>query len=316
MSDRKAAVITGATGMLGIALTKKLLSENYDVIAVVRPDSSRIGNIPVSDNVIIVEQALEDIESLNETLATVGIFEAELFFHFAWDGTHGDSRNNMDIQMSNVRGAVGAVRTAAKLGCKCFLGAGSQAEYGRVPDGIKLAGDTPCNPENGYGIGKYCAGKMTRIEAQKLGMKHIWVRILSTFGEYDGMHTMVMSGIGNMLAGKKASYTKGEQMWDYLYCEDAANAFFLAATKGKDGSVYPVGSGRVRPLADYIRDIRDAINPDLPIGFGEVDYYPGQVMYLCADIEKLTEDTGFVPQYEFADAVKKTVEWYKEEYSK
>ena len=66
-----------------------------------------------------------------------------------------------------------------------------------------------------------------------------------------------------MLDGKRASYTRGEQLWDYLYRKDAAKAFVLAAQRGKDGRVYPVGSGMVRPLSDYIKDIRDAVNPEL-----------------------------------------------------
>lgn len=297
--------------MLGIALTNELVSRGYEVVAVARPASARIENIPLSDKVVVVEHPLDDIENLNEALATCEIYEADMFFHFAWDGTYGDNRNNMDIQTKNIKATVDAVRTAAKLKCKVFLGAGSQAEYGRVPDGTKLAGNTPCNPENGYGIAKLAAGKMSRIEANKLGLKHIWVRILSTFGQFDGAHTMVMSGIATMAQGKKASYTKGEQMWDYLYCKDAAKAFFLAADKGVDGKVYPIGSGKVRPLADYITDIRDVTAPDLPIGLGEVDYYPGQVMYLCADIDELTNDTGFVPEYDFKTAVAETVEWYR-----
>lgn len=312
----KRAIVTGATGMLAIALTNLLVSEGYDVIAVIRPGSSRAGNVPVNDHVTVVELDMEFLGTLPEVLKASGLEEAELFFHFAWDGTHGDSRNDMDIQIKNIRYSVEAVRVAARTGCKAFMGAGSQAEYGRVKDGTKLCGDTPCFPENGYGIGKFAAGQMTRVEAGKLGIKHVWVRILSTYGAYDGMHTMVMSGIGTMLDGKKASYTKGEQMWDYLYCKDAAKAFFLALTKGVDGKVYPVGSGTVRPLSEYITAIRDATNPSVDIGFGEVDYYPGQVMYLCADIDELTKDTGFVPDYSFEEGIKETVEWYKKEYMK
>lgn len=312
----KRAVITGSTGMLGIALTNLLLTEGYEVVAVIRPGSKRIGNIPKDDHVIVTESALDEIASLPLKLREKGIDKADLFFHFAWDGTFGDSRNDVDIQLKNVIYSVDALRAAKELGCEVFLGAGSQAEYGRVPENTKLAPDTPCFPENGYGIGKLCAGNMTRLEASKLGIRHIWVRILSTFGQYDGAHTMVMSGIGKMLDGQKASYTKGEQMWDYLYCKDAARAFYLAATKGRNGSVYPIGSGKVRPLADYIKAIRNAIDPSLDIGFGEVDYYPGQVMYLCADTTSLKEDTGFEPQYEFEDAIKETIDWYKEKYGR
>ncbi|MCR4689076.1 MAG: NAD(P)-dependent oxidoreductase [Saccharofermentans sp.] len=311
------AIVTGATGMLAIATINCLTDMGYEVIAIVRPNSSRSENVPSNGKVTVISLDMASIGDLPDILISEGLDpDIKLFFHFAWDGTHGDSRNNLDIQTENIRTSIEAVRAAARLGCETFLGAGSQAEYGRVAGGTKLSGSTPVNPENGYGIGKLTAGLMTRIEAQKLGMRHIWVRILSVYGPFDGMHTMVMSGIGNMLEGKKASYTKGEQLWDYIYCKDAARAFVLAALKGEDGSVYPIGSGNVRPLRDYITDIRDAVDPEVDIGFGEVEYYPGQVMYLCADISKLTQDTGFVPEYTFERGIKETVEWYKEHYLK
>lgn len=299
--------------MLGAATVRVLVQEGYEVVAVARPGSSRLSNIPADDKVSIVELGLEDIGSLPDVLKQTGAEDSDMFFHFAWDGTHGDSRNDTDIQLSNIRSSIEAVRAAAALKCSVFLGAGSQAEYGRVPSGTKLSGDTPCFPENGYGAGKLCAGQMTRIEARKYGMRHIWCRILSVYGPYDGDHTMVMSMIRAMIDGRKASCTKGEQLWDYLYCDDAARAFYLAALKGRDGAVYPVGSGTVRQLSEYIGDIRDAIDPVLPIGFGEVDYYPGQVMYLCADISGLSSDTGFKPGISFDEGIRRTVEWYRKE---
>ena len=116
-----------------------------------------------------------------------------------------------------------------------------------------------------------------------------------------------------MLNHERPQYTKGEQMWDYLYCGDAANAFYLAAVHGRDGAVYCLGGGKVRPLADYIKDIRDVVSPDSEIGFGEIPYYENQVMYLCADIEDLTKDTGFQPTMDFKEGIRITAEWLKEE---
>ena len=75
--------------------------------------------------------------------------------------------------------------------CQVFIGAGSQAEYGRV-EGV-LTAQTPCFPENGYGMAKLCAGQMSRVECQTLGMAHIWTRILSVYGPHDGPATMILS---------------------------------------------------------------------------------------------------------------------------
>ena len=127
---------------------------------------------------------------------------------------------------------------------------------------------------------------------------------------------MVMSGIYAMLKGERPKYTKGEQMWDYLHCDDAARAFRLAAEKGRDGAVYCVGSGHVRPLREYIEIIGRYTNPDMELLFGEVPYYDKQVMYLCADISELTADTGFVPEISFEQGIKQTVKWCKDQMQK
>ncbi|MBQ8828430.1 MAG: NAD(P)-dependent oxidoreductase [Clostridia bacterium] len=304
----KSAVLTGGTGMLGLALVRLLVKKNIKVLILVRPGSGRKSRIPDHSLVNVLECDLNNLDSLT------GIDEKyDAFFHFGWEGTYGDTRNDMYLQNRNVKNTIDAVHLAHKLGCTVFVGAGSQAEYGRVADGVKIAPELPTFPENGYGISKLCAGQMSRIECKKLNIKHVWTRILSTYGPYDGMQTMVMSGIVKMLSGQRPQYTKGEQMWDYLYCDDAANAFYLAAEKGKDQSIYCIGSGNVRPLRDYITTIRDTVNPGGEIGFGEVPYFDKQVMYLCADITSLTEDTGFIPQVSFEDGIQYTVDWYKKE---
>ena len=46
--------------------------------------------------------------------------------------------------------------------------------------------------------------------------------------------------------------------------------------------------------------------------FGAIDYYPNQPMYVCADIDKLTEDTSFVPSTEFKDGIQETIKYIKE----
>ncbi len=299
------AVITGASGMLGQALIRLLADKEIRVSAVVRPGSKQNEKMIKHDLISVIECDLASLSTLPAKIQG----KCDAFFHFGWGGTYGNTRNNYYGQLENVRGTLDAVETAKELGCQVFLGAGSQAEFGRVPEGIKLSGDLPERPETGYGIAKLCAGQMSRALCREYGIRHIWMRILSVYGPGDKDRTMVMSGICSMLRGEIPSYTKGEQIWDYLYCDDAAEAFYLAAEKGKDGAVYPVGSGQERMLRDYIQDIGDEVCPGQPIRFGEVPYYDKQVMYLCADISQLTEDTGFVPRTPFREGVRRTVQW-------
>ena len=302
------AVVTGPTGAIGIALCEKLLRENVTVYAVCRPGSSRIKDLPKAAALHVVECDAKELATLPQKMEGVSV---DAFFHFAWAHTIGQGRNDMPAQIENIQSTIDADRAAKALGCQVFLGAGSQAEYGRV-EGL-LKSDTPAFPENGYGMAKLCAGQMSRVEAKALDIDHVWVRILSVYGPHDGPMTMISGTIRKLLAGERPALTAGIQRWDYLYAGDAADAFYLAACHGRNGAVYPLGSGQAMPLKDYIIQMRDAIDPALPLGLGEVPYGPLQVMHLQADISALQADTGFVPKTPFAEGIRRTMDWVKRE---
>lgn len=311
------AIITGPTGAVGMALIDNLISEGIKVAAIVRPGSKRAERIPIHELVTKVECELSELDKLPELLSRSGFEtgsaecrqEGLVFYHLGWDGTFGNSRNNMHGQNLNVKYSLDAVDAAHACGCEVWIGTGSQAEYGRFEG--KLNASVPAFPENGYGIAKLCAGQMTRIACEQAGMRHVWTRILSIYGPYDGDGTMVMSTIAALLNGETPKCTKGEQQWDYLYSKDAGRALMLIGEKGVSGKTYCIGSGKTRPLSEYIEVIRDTVNKSADIDFGAVPYAPKQVFYLCADIEDLKKDTGFEPQTEFEDGIKSTVEYVK-----
>jgi nucleoside-diphosphate-sugar epimerase len=301
----ESAVITGATGMIGATLAGRLARNGIRVLAIVRPSSPKMRNIPRDPRIETLECPLDGLSGLARLNR-----EADVFYHFAWDGAFGVTRNDGPLQNANIRHTLDAVQLAAAWGCHTFIGAGSQAEYGRVEGALSPC--TPVNPETGYGIAKYAAGKLSAIEASRLGLRHMWTRILSVYGPGDNAYTMIMTAIGKLLRGEKPSFTAGDQMWDYLYSEDLAEAFHLLALLGRDRGVYCMGSGTARPLKEYICAVRDAVNPSLPLGLGDVPYADNQVMNLCADIGNLTEDTGFIPVTPFEKGIKETILWYKE----
>lgn len=296
----ESAVITGATGAIGTALINSLISKGVRVLVLTREDSPRNERIPSSPLVKVMYCSLENLHNLE-------IKERyDVFYHLAWGGTFGSARNDLYLQNRNVEYALDAVSAAKRLGCRAFIGAGSQAEYGRV-EGV-LKPDTPAFPENGYGYAKLCAGQMTRDLAHQLGLRHIWVRILSVYGPNDGDETMVMSAVRKLKNGEIPKFTKGEQKWDYLYSGDAAEAFALLGEKGKDGKIYVLGSGKARPLSEYIEEIRSAAAPDGRAELGAIPYGDKQVMFLCADISELHKDTGWKPVTDFKDGIKNVIE--------
>ena len=300
MENRKTVLVTGATGAVGSALVRELIAHECEIYVFSRPNSGRLNAIPVHPRVHRVDCALEQLSQLS--LPDVS---ADTFYHLAWEGTTGAARNDVNIQNRNIKYALDAVSAARRFGCRKFIGVGSQAEYGRVSGILKPS--TPTFPETAYGMAKLCAGQMTGLLAHQLGMAYNWVRILSVYGPNDGAQSMVMTAIRKFRDGETALFTKAEQQWDYLYSGDAARALYLIGECGADGKTYVLGSGHVRPLADYIRMIRDAVDSRAPYVLGALPYAENQVMYLQADLRELSDDTGFLPLTDFADGIRQTV---------
>jgi len=303
----KKVIVTGATGMVGASMIEQMAADRIQVTAIIRPNSKKRKNLIEHPNVKVVECDINQLGSLKETLKK----DYDTFYHFAWDGTYGESRNDAVLQEQNVRNTLEAVELAYSSGCKLFVCAGSQADFGFVEG--ELSDKVPKNPVTGYGIAKYSAGRLSAVMCERLGMRQSWGRIVSTYGPRDNSYTMVMSSIIGMLKGERMSFTKGEQVWDYVYGEDCSRAFYLIGKHGRHGKAYTIGSGKSRLLKEYIAAIRDVVNPELEIGLGERDYYPNQVMQLTADISELTADTGFLPEIDFEEGIRRTVRWYKGE---
>lgn len=291
-------IVTGATGAIGTALVKWLVDRKIEILVLTRENSRRNQNIPVHPLVHIKFCSLEQLEAIeNDTGKTY-----DVFYHLAWMGAAGPQRHDMYIQNQNVRYALDAVRAAKKFGCHTFIGAGSQAEYGNTEAPLKW--DTPVFPSMGYGYAKLCAGQMTRDYAAQLDLRHIWVRILSVYGPNDGAQSVVMYTIGQLRQGLTPQLTKGEQIWDYLYSDDAAKALYLLGEKGTDRKIYVLGSGTAKPLKEYIQIIRDIASPGTNICFGTIPYVKNQTMYLCADTSDLERDTGWYAETDFSEGIK------------
>lgn len=299
-------VITGATGVIGSALVEYILEKNIEVYVVCRPDSKRIAMLPKHHRLHLIMCDLKNISKLPSLITE----KCDAFFHLAWLGTDNpQNRFNMYIQSENIRYSLDVVNAAHELGCKVFIGAGSQAEYGHVAGVIHPY--MAVNPISGYGMAKLCAGQMTRAMCKELGIRHIWPRILSVYGKNESKSTFVGYIIDSLISGGRPSLTKCEQVWDYVYSGDVANAMFKMAETGKDGAVYVVGSGKTKTLKEYAEIIRDEINPSLVLGFGDKEYYKDQAMHLEADISNLKEDTAWVPKTDFQLGIKKIIEYVR-----
>lgn len=300
----KKVILTGGTSMLGISFINECIKNNTQVIAIVREGCSKKKLLPVSKLVNIYECNLDKLKHFS-----IDEYNFDAFYHFAWENTDKINRSNPKLQIQNIKTTLYAVNLAYRQKCKKFIGVGSQAEYGQYS--YAISPDFSVNPNSAYGIAKYSAGKFSSIQCNNLGIDFIWTRVFSVYGINDNKATMIMYCIDSLMKGETPQLTKCEQFWDYLYCEDAANAFYLIGKNGKNQSIYNIGSGLATPLSEYVLKMRDAIDTNLEVVMGKKNYPNDQIMYLCADISNLISDTGFTPKTSFEIGIRKTIEWYK-----
>ena len=142
-------VATGATSFVGAGAVRELLRRGHEVCAVLREHSVKADRLKENgvfpERLTVLEADLGELSRLTEWIEE----PCDVFLHMGWRGAGSGDRGKEEIQRESVRDALGAVRTAALLGCKRFLFTGSQAEYG-VHDCLTDE-ETPCGAPGGEG---------------------------------------------------------------------------------------------------------------------------------------------------------------------
>ena len=299
-------LVTGASGHLGSYLTRLLLSRGHEVIVFVRPQSDLWRISDVLSQTKLIRGDLSDIDRVTPQIMSVA---PEVIFHLAWYGVTNEYRNDPNQINHNLIGSLRLLQAAQKSGCNCWIGMGSQAEYG--PYNGTLREDLPTWPMTTYGVTKLCVGLLSRQLCEMADTRYIWLRLLATYGPKDDVHHLIPQVILKLLAREKPSLTPGEQRWDYLYVADAAEAIYQVAQNPQAQGVFNLGSGQTYTVRSIAELIRDMIDTSLPLDFGETPYRYDQVMRLQADISKLKNATGWEPKTSLDRGLDQAIEWYR-----
>ena len=291
------AVVTGATGFIGSYLVKELVENGHEVIAVVRPGSvERMKTEGIG--ITVVQCDLSEIESLPDQIGV----KCDWFFHLAWEGVSGLKQSDFSLQTKNVISSVTMVKIAKELCCLRFIGAGSIFEVECIHE-LETT-DTPSNYSLVYKTAKLYAHYNCKIEAAKLGIDFLWPLIINAYGPYEIKPRFMSTLIYTLLCGEEPCLTTGEQLYDFIYVTDATRAFRLIAEKGVSNQKYIIGSGNVKPLKEYIIQVRDIVSPNSSLGFGKYKSKGVSLELEELDISNLVQDTGFTPLVSFKDGVR------------
>ena len=298
----KRVVVTGATSMIGVALIKECIKNGVEVLAIVRRQSVNLNRLPESDMIEICECNLNQLD----TIPANGQYD--VFYHLAWAHTAKAQRDDPVLQERNIKYSLDAVELANKLGCKKFIGAGSQAEYGRVDHVI--TSETAVAPLISYGMAKYAAGRLCAKLCRQYGMICIWGRIFSVYGQHDNKETMLSYAIDQFQKSETAKFSSAMQMWDYLHEDDAGRIFYLLGQVVQKERVYCIASGTSRKLKEYILEVKDIFGEDARCEFANEAEESSRIG-LEVNTEDLVRDIDYIPRVSFREGILDMVNYRK-----
>lgn len=298
-------VVLGANGFIGCHLCLHLANHGYQVIALVQqgvPYESLLGK----EHIVCLEFSFDSLTELSGNPIFKG---TKMLFHLAWSGVSTTYKNEATTQAQNILYGIKVMEFADKNNIHRVIVPGSASEYA-CGQGVIDGNNAPA-PSDLYSASKVATRYVCQTFAQQHNIEFIWATITSIYGPGRNDNNLITYAIKKLLKGEKPSFTGLEQQWDYLYIDDLMSALQAIGENGIDGKIYPVGSGEHKQMAEYVKIIRDKINPSLPLGIGDLPYKNKTIDNQVLDITALKADTGFAPRYTFEQGIEVTINYFK-----
>jgi dTDP-glucose 4,6-dehydratase len=177
----------------------------------------------------------------------------------------------------------------------------------------------PYQPNSPYSASKAASDHFVRAWHHTYGLPTLITNCSNNYGPYHFPEKLIPLMILNALEGKPLPvYGKGENVRDWLYVEDHADALILVAEKGRVGENYNIGGWNERTNIEVVRTICqlvDEMAPSNAIGPREklISYVtdrPGHDLRYAIDASKIERELGWRPSETFETGLRKTVSWY------
>ena len=283
-------LVTGASGLIGSNLYRKLIEDGIPVIGLVHETLPR-------NMSSVARSSLTDYDRLDAIIST---YKPDTVFHFA---AHLPSTANLDYIRVNVIGTNNLLDSCCHNQVKNFIYASSMSVYSTPPEYLPVDEMHPTQPADVYGktklIGELLCGCYSQF------MKIVTIRFSGVFGTGDRSR-VTYRFMRASLSGKPVLVDgDGSQSSDFTYADDAVQGAILALEKGKPGEVYNIGSDRetsVLELANLIAGLGDVNGEKAEVRFsGRPATRPFKFVL---DIGKARKELGYKPS-SLVDGLKK-----------
>lgn len=297
----KRILLTGATGFIGLHCLPLLVARGYKVYAVSSRSVAR-------EEEASVHWHQANLLDFPQVAALMDEVRPSHLLHFAWytvPGKYWTSAENLRW----VQASVSLLQTFAAHGGQRVVMAGSCAEYD-WRYGYCSEATTPLAPMTLYGVCKHSLQLIVSAFAKQTGLSAAWGRIFFLFGPHEHPDRLVPYVTQSLLRGEVARCSHGNQIRDFLYVQDVADAFVSLLDSGVSGAIN-IASGKPVALRELIYKIAAKFKREDLIELGAISTPPDEPSLLVADVRRLHDEVGWTPKYDLDTGLQQTIEWWK-----
>jgi UDP-glucose 4-epimerase len=301
-------LITGGAGFIGSHVADQFVERGDSVTIVDHWKRKKIRQI--SSDAKVVKKPFQHRAALRE----IQLNTPDVICHLAAQTDVTTSvANPLEDFRANLAHTLELLDAAAKAGVKTFIYANSGGAMYGMADSVPTPESASIRAESPYGISKAAAELYLHFYAQQYDMRTVSLRLANVYGPRQlssGEGGVVAIFAAKLIRGKEAIiYGDGEATRDYVYVEDVAHAFVLAAEKLVSGS-FNIGTGVETTVNELWENLKE-IHGDESVHVRHVDARAGELERSCLNASLAAKSLGWVPETTLKDGLRKTYDWYK-----
>ena len=309
MSQKKRVLVTGAAGFIASHIAEAYHAEGHVVAGLDNLSTGNRDNLPSEIPLHVCDLANEA-----EVEAVFKEFQPEVINHHAaqinvrtsWDKPRYDAQ-------TNIMGTLTLLRNAIEAGTEQIIYSSSGgAIYGEM-QGEPVKEECLPQPLSNYGVSKYAVELYLQSFHASSSLRYVILRYPNIFGprqDPGGEAGVVAIFATQMLQGKPLYiFGDGSKTRDYLYIDDVVDANLRALKYGECG-VFNLGWGKEITDLEVYQAVREAVGADTKPIYTEKR--PGEIEHICIDATRAGEALGWKPSVDFAEGVRRVVEYWRE----